>query len=231
MDKEHMILKFIESKELDNKVIKIEKELFKKTNKEVNPIKENPFWTAKGDIPILISAPHAVRHYRNGRIKKSDYLTGSIVYLLNELTGCYGLSLTKYYGGDPNIDSSCIYKRRIKDICFNNDIKVFLDIHGAAGSKPWDIDFGTNSKLNLLGNIKFLDILESSFKYFSINKISHDYFAASLRTNVSYFVANELGIPAIQVEINRDYRSPKTNPENFNYLLSSIYKGIKEFIK
>ena len=231
MDKEHIILKCIEDKELDNKAIKIEKELFKKTNKKVKPIKENPFWIAKGDIPILISAPHAVRHYRSGRIKKSDYLTGTIVYLLNELTGCHGLSLTKYYGGDPNIDRSCIYKRRIKDICCNNDIKVFLDIHGAAGSKKWDIDFGTNSKFNLLGNTNYLDILESSFKNFNINKISHDYFAASLETNVSHFVASELEIPAIQVEINRKYRSPKKVPEKFNYLLSSIYMGIKNFIK
>ncbi|RCW60162.1 hypothetical protein [Halanaerobium] len=231
MKKEHITLQDVRNKKLDNKAIKIEKNLFKKSDKKINPKKENPFWTAKGDIPILISAPHAVRHCRYGRVKQSDYLTGSIVYLLNELTGCHGISLTKNYGGDPNIDSTCIYKRKIKDICSNNDIKVFLDIHGAAGSKTWDIDFGTNSNINLLGNIKILNILESSFKDFNINKISHDYFAASLKTNVSYFVANELGIPAIQVEINRKYRSPKINPENFNFLLSSISKGIIEFIK
>lgn len=36
------------------------------------------------------------------------------------------------------------------------------------------------------------------------------------------YVSRELGIPAMQLEINRKYRVPNQNPQDFNRLLAGL---------
>lgn len=49
---------------------------------------EEAFLYLPGLLPVLISAPHAVRHMRLGRAKASDTFTGTLAVLLNYLSGC-----------------------------------------------------------------------------------------------------------------------------------------------
>lgn len=46
-----------------------------------------------GNIPILISAPHAVNHFRNGAVKYADKLTGGLAKFLHNETGCHVIFL------------------------------------------------------------------------------------------------------------------------------------------
>ena len=126
-----------------------------------------------------MSAPHAVRQYRQKKIKMSDQFTGSIVYLLNQLIGCHAIAVTKQYGGDPNVDNPCLYKDRIAEICKREKVKFVLDIHGAARVREFDVDFGTNGGRTLLAKKRVLEILEHNFQDFGLSRISHDHFAAS----------------------------------------------------
>lgn len=49
---------------INDEAVNIEKVYFYKTDKRVNPKQEDPFWFSLGKLPVLVSAPHAVRHYR-----------------------------------------------------------------------------------------------------------------------------------------------------------------------
>jgi hypothetical protein len=58
--------------------------IFLSNNKNGFKINKTNHTLRKGNIPILISAPHAVRQYRNDEIKASDYLTGALALSLAE---------------------------------------------------------------------------------------------------------------------------------------------------
>ena len=68
-----------------------------------------------GNLPILLSAPHAVKQIRNGEIKAHEFYTGAIVECLAKQIGCS--CITKQYliedtiNDDPNTDNAyCSYK-------------------------------------------------------------------------------------------------------------------------
>ncbi|AFV01608.1 hypothetical protein UNSWDHB_702 [Dehalobacter sp. UNSWDHB] len=212
---------------LNEEAVNIEKVYFYKTDKRVNPRQEEPFLLTRGELPVLVSAPHAVRHYRQKKILVSDQFTGSVVFLLNKLTGCHAIAATKLYGGDPNADDPCLYKDRIASFCREKKVKVVLDIHGAARERDFDVDLGTNQKKNLLGKANILEILEQNFRDFGLARVSTDFFAASGANTVSHFVSHELGIPAVQIEINKHYRVPAQNALGFHRLMGALAESVK----
>lgn len=224
------ILEAFNRSRLNEEAVNIESVYFYKTDRRVNPKQEDPFWFSLGKLPVLVSAPHAVRHYRHKKIKMSDQFTGSIVYLLNQRIGCHAIATTKLYGGDPNVDSPCVYKERIAEMCAKGKVKFVLDIHGAVRERDFDVDFGTNGGRTLLGNTRMLEVVERNFQAFGLSKISHDHFAASGPNTIANFIARELGIPAMQIEINKQYRVPAQNPQGFHRLLGALEASVKDLI-
>lgn len=216
---------------LNEEAVNIEKVYFYKTDKRINSKQEDPFWYSLGKLPVLVSAPHAVRHYRQKKIKMSDQFTGSIVYLLNQLTGCHAIAATKLYGGDPNFDDPCIYKERIAEICHKEKVKFVLDIHGAAREREFDVDFGTNGGKTLLGKTRMLELIQRNFQGFGLSRLSHDRFAASGPNTIANYIARELGIPAVQLEINKHYRVPAQNPQGFHCLVGALAESVRELAK
>ncbi|KJR46298.1 hypothetical protein UF75_3329 [Desulfosporosinus sp. I2] len=216
---------------LNEEAVNVERVHFYKTDKRVNPKQEEPFWFSIGKLPVLVSAPHAVRHFRQKKIKMSDQYTGSIVYLLSQLTGCHAIATTKLYGGDPNMDDPCLYKEKISEIIRREKVKFVLDIHGAAGDRNFDVDFGTDSGRTLLKKEVMFQTLERNFQTFGFSQISHDYFAASGPNTVANFVARELKIPAVQVEINKKYRVPAQNSQGFHRIIGAFVQVITELAR
>lgn len=211
---------------INEQAVNIERTYFYKTDKKANPRQENPFRVFPGRIPILVSAPHAVRHVRDRKIKKSDEFTGSIDYLLNQLTGCYSLAVTKLYGGDPNVDSPCIYKELLASLCREHKVTLVLDLHGAAREHDFDIDIGSREGRSLLGQSKVLTLLTENLMSAGLKNISQNYFPAKGINTITHFTNRELGIPALQLEINRKYRVPAQNPQDFTRLLAGLARFI-----
>ncbi|MDF1552453.1 MAG: hypothetical protein P1P84_05290, partial [Deferrisomatales bacterium] len=129
----------------------VERVHFKKTRNGANPRKIDPFLLLEGTVPILLSAPHAVRTLREGKIKPSDESTGSYAFLLHRETGCHAIATKKLYGGDPNWDWPCIYKERVRDLLARAGVRLVLDLHGAARERPFDVDLGTMHGRSLCG--------------------------------------------------------------------------------
>ena len=228
MKKQEDVLKEFGRARINEEAVSVERVHFYKTDKGVNPRQEDPFRFFPGTLPVLVSAPHAVRYYRQKRIKISDEFTGSIVYLLNKLTGCHALAVTKLYCGDPNVDNPCLFKERINEICSREKVKLVLDIHGATREHKFDVDLSTNSGKTLLTKVKMLETLDLNFQTFGLIRLSHNHSAAFGLNTVTNYVARELEIPAVQLEINKQYRVPAQNPQGFHRMLGALVKSIKE---
>lgn len=191
-----------------------------------NILSNDSFIYQKGDIPILLSAPHAVNHVRNGEIKYADMYTGSIIKVLQELTGCHVIYKTKNDNTDPNYDtfeSDNGYKKKIIDIINENNIKLFIDLHGAAESRDIDIDLGTNLGKTLNGFDFIPGIIEVLCDKYKITNVGNNkIFNASSPNNVTNTVGNICKIPALQFEINRKYRDFNQYLDNYNNLINAL---------
>lgn len=216
---------------MNEEAVNVERVHFYKTDRSVNPKQEDPFYVSLGKLPILVSAPHAVRYYRQRKIKMSDQFTGSIVYLLHQLTGCHAIAVTKLYGGDPNNDNPCIYKNRIAEVCAKQKVKLVLDLHGAAREREFDVDFGTNGGKTLINKTGIVATLERNLRDFGLNRVTHDHVGTIGANAVTDFVARELRISAVQLEINKQYRVPGQNPQGFHRLLGALVQSIKELAR
>lgn len=225
--KQTEVLKEYSRARLNEEAVNVERVHFYKTDKRVNPKQEDPFWFSVGRVPVLVSAPHAVRYYRQKKIKVSDQFTGAIVYLLNKLTGCSAIAATKLYGGDPHVDNPCIYKEKIRALCADRKVKYVLDIHGSAREREFDVDLETNGTRNLLGKAGMADLLAGNLQDFGL-KVCRDYYHTPEPYSVADYAARELGIPALRVEINKQFRVPAQNPQGFHRLLAALTKSIKE---
>lgn len=207
--------------------VAIERVYFYKTDRLVNPAKESPFKYIPGTIPILISAPHAVRHVRKKEIKMSDEYTGSTACLLNKFTGCHVLTVTATYNEDPNYDSPSLYKDYLGEICRKARVALVLDLHGAARDREFAVDLGTMGGHSTLQIPWLPDLLEECLRTQGISPVSRDVFPARKQDTVTKFAAVELNLPAVQLEINKAYRVPRQNPHAYSQLLAALINAVK----
>ncbi|PKM80212.1 MAG: hypothetical protein CVU89_14600 [Firmicutes bacterium HGW-Firmicutes-14] len=205
----------------------IERVYFVKTDRRCNPKKANPIKYSSGSIPVLVSAPHSVRHIRHKKIKASDEFTGSLACMLNRLTDCHALAVTKLYGGDPNYDSDCIYKEALKEAARKNRVKLVIDLHGASREHNFDVDIGTMMGASLLGKKQFPVLLKKHLNDYGITSISENRFTVSDQNTVTRYVSGILEIPAIQLEINRKFRVPHQNGLDYCRLAGALTEFIK----
>jgi len=66
----------------------------------------------QGDVPIIISSPHAVNHPREGRLKSGEILTGTLALQLASMTRASVLVSAHTSEEDPNYDVDGPYKQQ-----------------------------------------------------------------------------------------------------------------------
>lgn len=165
-----------------------------------------------GDVPILLSAPHAVKQIRNNEIKAHEFYTGSIVECLAKQIGC--ACITKQYlientaNDDPNTDNAyCSYKTAINQFLQEHEIKLFVDIHGLSSKRDSIIDICIDNEKNV-NNMTFVYELQKCIEnQFGANMCSIDkYFQAFSDNIMSKWVHSNFDISALELEINGAYR-------------------------
>lgn len=107
-------------------------------------------------------------------------------------------------------------------------MKFVLDIHGAAREHGFDVDFGTNGGKTLLAKTRMLEFVKFNFQDFGLSRISYDHFAAAGPNTIANYISRELGIPALQIEINKQYRVPAQNPQGFHRLLGALMTSVRK---
>lgn len=190
---------------------------------------ENDYKYKSGTIPVLISAPHSVKQYRNNKYKKADVYTGALAKTLHKATGAHVIYKTKVKGDENYTTNETVYRKKIKSIVKNNDIKVIIDLHGMNSYRNSDIDIGTgnSSNINLLGQKYILSLIKSSSikSNYSVNK----YFTGGGTNTISTYCSKNLGVPTVQFEINGKYRS--ADSKKFTYAVNTLTKAINNLSK
>lgn len=169
---------------------------------------DNNFKIINGDIPILLSAPHAVKQIREGKVKLEDALTGAIVEYLCVNAGTNGIVRTYNSNDDPNYENTgkaLQYKKAILKCISEKNIPILLDVHACKDCYGFDIELGTNYGENINNDEEILEILKSEFS--KIGRVVVDEkFKASKSTTVSNYINKNSDILCVQIEISKKFR-------------------------
>ena len=190
------------------------------------------FKIINGKIPILFSAPHAVKQSRNGFEKEEDGMTGAIVEYLCKKTEVNGMIRTYNLGDDPNFENEGYglkYKNAMLKAIKEKQIKCVVDVHACKDGHGFDVDIGTNRGENINHNARFLNIFKTQFS--EIGKVTIDEkFKASGETIVSRYIHEKSKNPCFQVEICVNLRKNKLTEllETFEKIIEELMKQIRK---
>lgn len=201
----------LNNKYIDNKINNSEKQNFKFTY---------------GEVPVILSAPHAVMQFRNDKNKVADYLTGPIAEYLSKYSNTHCIIRTFNKKDDPNYDVigyGLEYKESLKEYIICNNIKVLIDLHGCKDSRDFDFQIGTNNRLNINNNYQVLNIIIDNLNKIGNVVIDKD-FKADAPGNISRYISSNLKIPCIQIEITSKFRK---DPQKLMALIETLEELIK----
>ncbi|MER3447848.1 MAG: hypothetical protein C4291_13920 [Candidatus Dadabacteria bacterium] len=174
----------------------------------------------RGEIPILITAPHATRHLRMGKLKYQEEYTAALSVILHALTGSYVLYTHWASNIDPNFYDDAPFKSKLLNVIRKFGIRFILDLHGTR--REWSADIYPGVGINrefLFGNDFYLHKLEQSAKSNDLVIGGLHIFPASTQMTITKFIAKNIQIPAMQIEINERLRHPEINPSEFERLV------------
>ena len=182
------------------------------------PPHDHPFFRVeKGSIPILLSAPHATEHTRNGSSKMEEEFTAAFVRWLSAETGAHAIYTTHQSPEDPNWDQQSRYKEAIAQLTTEHNIQLVLDLHGMTSRHKIGVALGTMNGQSYEGSLEMVQqpFLDHGFSEVALSQLStlsdlswrrlvinHPKFTGGLKSfTVTRFSAEILNIPAIQIEI------------------------------
>lgn len=184
---------------------------------QVAPVGEVPFVHEVGEIPVLISAPHATAHRRRGRMKGEEEFTAALAVLLGRQTGAHVLYTRYRSEADPNWDREAPYKLMLRRIVAQYGIRFVLDVHGMSNRYKIGMALGTMNgrscpqRESLIADAwlahRFQSTTERASRTFSDLKwdhfvVNHSRFTGGvINHTVTRFVTESLGIGAAQIEL------------------------------
>jgi hypothetical protein len=185
---------------------------------EPPPPNVTPFIVINRDSPILLSAPHGSRTYRNTPDEvwhEEDEYTGGMALLLSELCGISVIStIWRTDDSDPNFhgEARSPYKQTVRRISSINKIQWVIDLHGASQGTPrMDssnlVDLGTRQELYSLPATQLNQLQNFLENRLGNGKVHHNGFPAKEeRRSITAFFHGELGLHAVQVEMKPSVR-------------------------
>lgn len=182
-----------------------------------------------GDVPIILSSPHAVKHPRDGQLKRADTFTGPLALQLAELSRTSALVYARTSDEDPNYDVDGPYKQQLIRLIQSTSARFVLDIHGLGQWRSEEIALGTARGQTLGSQQEILSVLLHELTKAQFTNLLVDdpiRFSASRPTTITSFVWRELGIPALQLEVHKKYRSANYAPDDYLKLLYTLRDAI-----
>jgi gamma-glutamylcyclotransferase (GGCT)/AIG2-like uncharacterized protein YtfP len=177
----------------------------------------------RGEVPVIVTAPHATRHKRGGRIKYRDKYTGALSIILHSMTACHALYTHWASEIDPNYYEDAPFKERLADITKTYGIGFVLDLHGTLRGSGEEIYPGVGvGREFLLGRHQIIELLDMHLTNNGISRGGEDVFRACLQSTIAKYASKTLGVPAMQLEIGRTLREPEKNPKGFMSLASAL---------
>ncbi|OGC47047.1 hypothetical protein A3J98_02900 [candidate division WS6 bacterium RIFOXYC1_FULL_33_10] len=165
----------------------------------------------EGRIPVLLSAPHVYPHRRPSltlSYKGGEEFTDMIVREICGNTGAWGIIQAKETPFDPNyhkiMDNP--YKEAVAQIIKIGNITKFLDIHGLNLSNEYDLGIYYPSKY--FKSINLSKDISNAVDKGKLRGINSCIFRLNddLEETLGEYVASELKVPSVQLEVARYIR-------------------------
>ncbi len=195
--------------------------------------KESASWFDRinGRRPVLVSAPHACRHIRDGVEKMGEEYTAAIAQYLAAETGCHAIYTTHKTIEDPNWVAVGDYKEAIAEMVRQHDIHFVIDIHGMVNRHHIGVALGTMLGRSIGGMDVVRPFIDAGFKQVSTDDlpeklfsqdglpidsslgagendhwrrlvVDHPGFTGGIKSHtVTRYVCEELGVNSVQVEL------------------------------
>ena len=176
------------------------------------------FEIESGKVPVMVSAPHAVTHVRDGKVKPSEDFMGAIALAVAKRANCHSIVATRTGVGDPNWDplEASPYKQALCEHVKANNIELLLDLHGMVAASPALVAVGSADGETVVKapgldeHIASLlrDKLSTWTVRFDKPIVLNGRYAARGQNTVARTVASECSIPALQIEVATQLRVP-----------------------
>lgn len=194
-------------------------------------MKPSTFKTIIGSTPILLSAPHVYAHRRprlSMAYKIGEPFTDTIVEEVCENTKSFGIVLDEESDRDFNYhkEKNNPYKQEIRGIVEKNEIKYFVDIHGLKDGNEYDIAVYYPSKF--FKSIELARKIKEGLNKYPLRGINIVVlrFPKGPQESLSLFVASELRVPSVQIEVARYIREKKELRDAFIQNLGELLESL-----
>ena len=202
-----------------NRLLKRLKALDEKFEYRNTALNNTPwFKSVTGPLPVLISAPHACMHRRNGTDKMQEEYTGALALYLAESCHCSAIAISHKISEDPNWDASSEYKTAVKSLVQENKIKFLIDLHGMSIKNNMGVAVGTIKGRACAAESVVPHFIDSGFVLCNEDTsppkqawrsliVDHPKFTGGLvNQTLTRFASEILDIQAVQIELSPEVR-------------------------
>jgi len=196
---------------------------------EPPPPGQLPFIAISHDSPILISAPHGARTFRNSpdeQWHEEDEYTAGMALLVAELCGASVITtIWRTDDSDPNYhgEPRSQYKQTIRRIYNSKKIHWVVDLHGASertNKMPANylVDLGSRKAQESIPRPQLNELERFLAARLGKNTVHHNAFPASEpgRT-ITAFCHEELELHSVQIEMKPSVRVPLRRTDATRY--------------
>lgn len=189
---------------------------------------EEKYRVLSGNVPVLLSAPHAVNQIRGEDVRDAEKYTGAFVRYLCNATSSFGI-FQLFTHADPNNDEDHNYKNAVINLINAYNIKLLIDIHSSTFKDDTDIDIVTNHRQTLRGMDSLFDKLKLLGIKYNV-KVDENNVPNKEKSNEIITVASLLcGIPTMRIVINNKKLDVLNGEEAFNKILLLMEEFISYF--
>lgn len=186
---------------------------------------EEKYRVLSGITPVLLSAPHAVNHFREDDIRNAEKYTGALARYLSYSTSSYAI-FQMFTHADPNIDKESLYKNAVINLVENYNLKLLLDIHSSSFKDDTDIDVVSHLHETLCGHEDLIKKLNMLCIKYGLKMDENNKPNPEKENEIIAVTALVCGIPSIRIVINKNNM---VEPEN-NIKFKKICAMLEEFI-
>lgn len=173
------------------------------------------------DSRLLISAPHGVVQTRLGKEKFSEPGSARLALVLQKNLNCNLILKTKNMFDDANFDVDCPYRRELKRIIEERQIKYLIDIHGLAARRPCDVNLGINFGQSIKNDQSLYNTLVDAMQANGFVVNVDNPFCGRYPSITAAF-SKEYDIWAIQIEVNCSLTYKEFNIDKLNTLIITL---------
>jgi hypothetical protein len=206
---------------------------------ELPPPGMSPFVSVSHDSPVILSAPHGARTFRNNNLEiwhEEDEYTAGIAILLAQLCQTSVIAtIWRTEESDPNEygEDRSTYKRELRRLVDATHAGWIIDLHGASADSAnladeQGIDLGVgkdNDYLPTDAYKTFRAFLEKNIGKGIAERNGKPGFKAQDPNRIAAFGCKTLGLNSVQVEMKPNVRVPMRRIDSSMYQKSSSRYG------